>query len=168
MTDEPQAELDPRYSDPEATATPWSEVAAALDAGELWMISTVRSDGRPHTTPLLAIWDRGALHFTTGAEEQKHRNLEGNPACTLTTSNGRRTGGLDLVVEGSAERVTDQQRIAELAARWPQKYGPEWTFGVGDACFTHEEGGEANVFAVVPAKVLAFAKDPSAQTSYHF
>lgn len=36
------------------------------------------SDGRPHVTPLLGVWQDGAVHFRTGLGEQKVRNLEQN------------------------------------------------------------------------------------------
>ena len=46
-----------------------------------------RGDGRPHVTPLPAVWSDGALHFCTGPTEQKGVNLAANPACVLTTGN---------------------------------------------------------------------------------
>ena len=42
----------------------------------------VRRDGRPHVTPLPAMWLDGALHLCTGAHEEKARNLECEPART--------------------------------------------------------------------------------------
>ncbi len=48
-----------------------------LEASEIFWLSTVRRDGRPHVTPLPAMWLDGALHFCTGPEEQKAKNLEG-------------------------------------------------------------------------------------------
>src|SRR6188472_4014151 len=73
--DLPVTELDARYGDPQATPMSWPDAVAALDTAELFWLSTVRADGRPHVTPLLAVWHEGALHFCTGADEQKARNL---------------------------------------------------------------------------------------------
>ena len=42
-----------------------------------------------------------------------------------------------------------------------------WHFDVGDGVF-HHGAGTAFVFRVEPAKVLAFAKEPHAQTTYRF
>jgi hypothetical protein len=42
-----------------------------------------------------------------------------------------------------------------------------WRFEVGDGVFGSGER-EAAVFRVEPAKVLAFAKDPHAQTTFRF
>jgi len=35
--------------------------------GLCWVV-TGRPDGRPHVTPLVAVWADGAIHFHTGAE----------------------------------------------------------------------------------------------------
>ena len=72
---EPVTELDPRFSDPDASATSWADVRQVIDEAELFWISTVRPDGRPHVTPLPAVWCDGALYFCTGAGEQKGVNL---------------------------------------------------------------------------------------------
>jgi hypothetical protein len=62
---EPTAELHEGFSQPDATARPWAEVADVLSKSEMFWLSTVRHDGRPHVTPLPAIWLDGALHFCT-------------------------------------------------------------------------------------------------------
>ena len=48
---EPSAQLNEGFSQPGATAPPWSEVAGVLAASEMFWLSTVRRDGRPHVTP---------------------------------------------------------------------------------------------------------------------
>lgn len=50
----PATSLDPRSSEPTATATPWAETERAIATAELCWITTVRADGRPHVTPLTA------------------------------------------------------------------------------------------------------------------
>ncbi len=62
----PVTEIDTRFSDPTAVATGWDETRRALEAAEIFWISTVRADGRPHVTPLVAVWLDGAIHFSTG------------------------------------------------------------------------------------------------------
>jgi general stress protein 26 len=164
---DPVTELDPRFSDPHAVATPWADVRRVLDEAELFWISTVRPDGRPHVTPLPAVWDGGALHFCTGAAEQKGLNLSRNPHCVLTTGTNTWKVGLDVVVEGDARRITDQTRLQQLAARWESKYHGDWRFDVADGAF-HHGGGDALVYAVAPIKVLSFAKGTFAQTRHLF
>ena len=68
-----------RFSDPNAGATGWDETRRALDEAELFWITTVRPDGRPHVTPLVAVWVDGTLYFCTGDTEQKAVNLTANP-----------------------------------------------------------------------------------------
>jgi hypothetical protein len=62
----PKAELDPRFGDDAAEPTPWPAVVQVLEEAELFWISTVRAEGRPHVTPLPAVWQDGALHFWRG------------------------------------------------------------------------------------------------------
>ncbi|HEX2550812.1 MAG TPA: pyridoxamine 5'-phosphate oxidase family protein, partial [Nocardioidaceae bacterium] len=96
-------EIDPRYGDASATPPPWSEIERRLTDAQLYWLVTVRPDGRPHAVPLVGVWHDGAFAFCTGAEEQKHRNLEGNNHVAVTTGStgtqGWRTGK-DVVVEG--------------------------------------------------------------------
>jgi nitroimidazol reductase NimA-like FMN-containing flavoprotein (pyridoxamine 5'-phosphate oxidase superfamily) len=160
-------ELDARFSEPGASPTPWEDVERAIREAELFWISTVRVDGRPHVTPLPAVWHDDVLSFCTGAAEQKGVNLARNPQVALTTGSNRWKSGLDVVVEGIAERVVDEGLLRSLAAAWAEKYAGDWRYEVRDGAF-HHEGGEALVFAVRPAKVLAFAKGAFAQTRYRF
>jgi nitroimidazol reductase NimA-like FMN-containing flavoprotein (pyridoxamine 5'-phosphate oxidase superfamily) len=70
--------LDQRNSDPAAVPASWEDTRRVLETAELFWISTVRPDGRPHVTPLVAVWMDGAIYFHTGAEEQKAANLRAN------------------------------------------------------------------------------------------
>jgi nitroimidazol reductase NimA-like FMN-containing flavoprotein (pyridoxamine 5'-phosphate oxidase superfamily) len=162
------AKIDKRFSDPEAEATPWAETRDALERAELYWITTVRPDGRPHVTPLIGVAEDRIVYFCTGLEEQKGRNLEHNDRVALTTGNNRWESGLDVVVEGRAVRVTDDESLQRLADAWEAKYGSEWHWEVADGMFRHADGGGAAVFRVEPSKVLAFAKDPHGQTTYRF
>jgi PPOX class probable F420-dependent enzyme len=157
--------FDLRYSDPAAGPTPWEDVVGVLERAELYWLTTVRRDGRPHVTPLIGVWHDGAMHFTTGLGEQKARNLEANPRVALTTGNNTWADGLDVVVEGTAERVTDRDSLQPLADALVAKYGEVWRFEVGDGVFLHAPG-EAAVFRIETAKTLAFAKRPHGQTAF--
>ncbi|MFJ7243319.1 pyridoxamine 5'-phosphate oxidase family protein [Kitasatospora sp. NPDC098652] len=165
---DPEVRFDERFSDPGAGATPWETVREVLESAQLFWITTVRSDGRPHVTPLVAVWLDGQLHFTTGSEEQKAVNLDRNRQVALATGCNHWDRGLDVVVEGLAERVTARPALERLAAAWTTKWNGEWRFRVTAEGFAHQDGGEALVFAVRPAKVLAFAKGGFGQTAYRF
>jgi nitroimidazol reductase NimA-like FMN-containing flavoprotein (pyridoxamine 5'-phosphate oxidase superfamily) len=159
------ARFDSRFSRPEAGPTPWPDVTDALERAELYWLTTVRADGRPHVTPLVGVWSDGAMHFCTGPQEQKHRNLDGNPQVALTTGRNTWAAGLDVVVEGTVARVTDRDALQRLADAFRAKYGDDWSFEVGDGTFGTGDDA-ANVFRIDAAKVLAFAKDPHGQTAY--
>lgn len=165
---EPTPELHEQFSEPGATAPPWAKVVEVLSASEMFWLSTVRRDGRPHVTPLPAIWLDGALHFCTGAGEQKAKNLASSPHCVLTTGTNDFRSGLDVVVEGDAVRVTDQPLLRLLAGRWKSKL--DWDFEVVDGGFRDPDGpAQALVFGVAPSKVLSFGKgSPYSQTRYRF
>lgn len=64
----PETSIDPRFGDEDAVPTPWATAENILDTAETYWLSTVRRDGRPHVTTLLAVWVDGALNFTTGSE----------------------------------------------------------------------------------------------------
>lgn len=156
--DEPMTELDERYSDDDALPTTWSHTQEVIEAAQLFWLSTVRTDGRPHVTPLVAVWHDGAVHFATGPEEQKAWNLANNPLVVLTTGCNRWENGLDVVVEGEAQRVTDLTELNRLAATWKTKWDGSWQFAPSNDGFRHADGGLALVYAVKPVKVLAFGK----------
>jgi general stress protein 26 len=84
--------LDQRYSDAAATAVTWEESRVILQTAELSWLSTVRADGRPHVTPVVAAWADGVLYFHTGVGEQKFANLRANPNVVLTTGCSRWIG----------------------------------------------------------------------------
>jgi nitroimidazol reductase NimA-like FMN-containing flavoprotein (pyridoxamine 5'-phosphate oxidase superfamily) len=163
----PHTQLDARFSNPAAQPTSWEETLQAIKQAEIFWISTVRTDDRPHVTPLVAVWLDDALHFSTGPEEQKARNLAKNPHVALTTGANDWQRGLDVVVEGDATRVTDTQQLDRLAAAWAQKWDGRWQYEVSQDGFRHD-AGTVLVFAVHPAKVLAFAKGDFSHTRHRF
>ncbi|MBO2448810.1 pyridoxamine 5'-phosphate oxidase family protein [Actinomadura barringtoniae] len=160
-----KAQLDERFSEPGAQATPWETTREALETAQLFWITTVRSDGRPHVTPLVAVWVDGRLHFCTGPEEQKAVNLRANPQVVLTTGANDWDRGLDVMVEGEAERVTDRATLERLAASWAGKWNGQWQYEVTDGGFVHEQGA-ALVYAVKTTKILAFTKGTFTHTRY--
>lgn len=166
---EPVATLDPRFSSNDATPTPWAEAQERLATAEVYWLSTVRPDGRPHVTPLIAVWLDDALHFCTGPSERKAKNLTGNAHCVITTGTNALAEGLDLVVEGDAVQVRDEARLQRLADLYESKYGSDWHFTVRAGAFFIEEGGEALVFEVSPTTVFGFHKGESGgQTRWRF
>ena len=165
MESAPHGTIDRRFSDPDAEPTAWSDVLRMLETAELYWLTTVRADGRPHVTPLIGVAVGPVVHFCTGMREQKARNLEKHDQVALTTGSNAWARGLDVVVEGTATRITDRDALQRLADAYEAKYGSDWHFDVGDGVFGTGEGAAA-VFRIEPDKVLAFAKEPHAQTTY--
>jgi len=164
----PVTKIDPRYSDPAATAASWEQTREALAAAELFWVSTVRADGRPHVTPVVAVWAEDAVCFSTGTEEQKYLNLQANPHVVLTAGSARWDGGLDVVVEGEAVRITDNDALTRIAAAFTPKWDGRWQWEIGDGGF-NQNGNLVAVFAVKPAKAFAHAKgDPFGATTHKF
>jgi pyridoxamine 5'-phosphate oxidase-like protein len=94
--------------------------------GGLFILGTVRPDGRPHAAGVGAAWSDGDFYFTSGPGTRKSRNLASNAAATLST----RLEGIDLVFEGQARRVTDRATLEKVVAiyagdEWPAELTPE-------------------------------------------
>ncbi|HZP28893.1 MAG TPA: pyridoxamine 5'-phosphate oxidase family protein [Acidimicrobiia bacterium] len=164
---QPVTELDARFSDPGATPTGWERAREVLERADLSWLTTVRADGRPHVTPLVAVWSDGAVHFTTGADEQKAVNLRANPHVVVTTGCNDWDRGLDVMVEGEAVRVDDHETLTRLAEAWTHKWDGRWRFEVRDGVFA-DDVGQALVFRVEPTKVLAFGKGTFSHTRHRF
>ncbi|MEU3271036.1 pyridoxamine 5'-phosphate oxidase family protein [Saccharomonospora sp. NPDC006951] len=98
---------------------PWSRARDILDADTpkemlTFFVATVRPDGRPHSAGVGAVWVDDALYFTGGPGARRSRNLAVNAACTVSVS----LRGIDLVMEGTALRVTDSPTLERLAAAY--------------------------------------------------
>jgi hypothetical protein len=168
MTEPVSTELDSRFSAPDATPTPWDDALRVLSDARIYWITTVRHDQRPHVTPLIGLWFDDSFIFCTGPGEQKAKNIVDNSNCVVLTGRNTYEEGLDVVVEGNAERVVEEARLLTLAEQFLAKYGDEWRFEVRESAF-HHEGGEAWVFEVAPSKVLGFVRgDRAAQTRWLF
>lgn len=156
---QPETELQQPYSDEGTEPVSWTTGRELLDTAEVYWVSTVRPDGRPHVTPVIAIWLDEALHFCTGPMERKAHNLEHNQHCLImTTTGGNSMGsGFDVIVEGDAQRVTDGTMLRRLADVYAAKYG--WEFAVENGVFRNDAGGEALVFTVAPVKAFGYGRE---------
>jgi uncharacterized pyridoxamine 5'-phosphate oxidase family protein len=158
------------FSSDGAVPTGWTQGRGVLEDADLYWVSTVRPDGRPHVTPLLGVWLDGAMYFCTGSNERKAKNLVQNPHCTLTTGCNN-LDGLDVVVEGAVAKVSDDTELRSVANAYESKYGADFTapegtwFGLGDSI----RSGEVLLYRVAPATAFGFAKGrPFSQTRWEF
>jgi hypothetical protein len=83
------------------------------DRHTTWL-TTLNPDGSPHLTGVGALWVEGSYWFETGQSTRKGRNLARDPRCSMAVA----THEFDLVVDGTAELVTDAATVARLASIW--------------------------------------------------
>jgi hypothetical protein len=137
------------------------------ETGGTFRVSTVRPDGRPHVTPVVAVWMDGALHFSSGPGEQKSRNMAANRHCAVTTGCNAWDERLDIVLHGEAVVVRDLPLLQQVADTFLAKYGDDWAFEVaGDGTFRGH--GVSLVYKLAPAQALGFGKGEFSHTRWDF
>jgi nitroimidazol reductase NimA-like FMN-containing flavoprotein (pyridoxamine 5'-phosphate oxidase superfamily) len=165
----PIVELDAPYSDEAARPTPWADAVGVLDAAGVCWLSTVRSDGRPHVTPVATVWLDDAVHFSTGPGEVKAKNLAACRDVVVTTGTNGFRDGLDVVIDGRAEQVRDHVSLERLCSAFTDKYDDHFGFEVVTDHFEHDQGGVAHVYRVVATKAFAYGRGSSySATRYRF
>jgi hypothetical protein len=75
-------------------------------------LGTCRPDGTPHAAGIGAQWLDGDLYFTSSPAARKARDLAVNSLCTISV----RLPGIDLVLDGTAARVTEPKTLEQVAA----------------------------------------------------
>jgi general stress protein 26 len=166
---EPVAELQQQFSSSGATPTEWAAALGHLENADVYWLSTVRPNGSPHVTPLVAVWLDGAIYFCTGQDERKARNLARNPHCVITTGCNSLSAGLDLVIEGDAALIRDEIKLRRVAQAYASKYDEPFRFTVRDGAFAGEGGNVALVYEVTPTTAFGFGKGESfSQTRWRF
>jgi general stress protein 26 len=164
----PVTTLDPRYSDPSASPTSWEATRRQLEEADLSWLVTVRSDGRPHATPVVAVWVDDAIHFTTGDKEQKADNLRAGDRVLVQTGRLDWQGGIDVVVEGRATLAVDETLLRQLAGSFRARWDGRWAYELRDGSLHHSAGFPVLTYSVRPEKVLAFAQGTFGQTVHRF
>jgi hypothetical protein len=103
---------------------PWSWAVERLARSHDYWVATVRPDGRPHLMPVWAVWVDGALWWSSSLGSSKARNLAVDGRCSIATDNAWEP----VVLEGTAERVTDPDALARFIGLENEKY--ETDYGV--------------------------------------
>jgi nitroimidazol reductase NimA-like FMN-containing flavoprotein (pyridoxamine 5'-phosphate oxidase superfamily) len=152
---------------------PWSRALDALEEGDQQgnqtsFLTTVRPDGRPHVAGVGAVWDNGRVYFVSGPGTRKSRNVAENPSCVMAIS----LKGIDLVIEGDAERVTDDQTLQRLAKRYAEG---GWPARVENGAFTYDYSAPSAgpppwyVYAITPKTVYGvLAAEPGGAMRWRF
>jgi Pyridoxamine 5'-phosphate oxidase len=120
-----------RYGNP---ALPWDRARDALTRSSAspdvtFFLGTIGPDGKPHAAGVGGLSHDGHLYFTSGPAMRKSRDLAANPTCTMSV----RLAGIDLVLEGSAARVTDDPTLNVVASKYREG---GWPAQVADDAFT--------------------------------
>jgi PPOX class probable F420-dependent enzyme len=132
---------------------PWSWAEERLAGSRSYWLATTWPDGRPHLMPVWAVWDDGALWFSSAVGSRKIRNLRADPRCVIATDDAVRP----VVVEGLAAVVTEPERLRRLIDLENAKYGATLDVGFLDP------GVNATV-RVDPHVVIGFDDDAFADT----
>jgi pyridoxine/pyridoxamine 5'-phosphate oxidase len=157
--------------------SPWSRALDQLPAKDAtgedaaprttWL-STVRPDGKPHATGVGALWIADRFYFTSGSKTQKSRNLARNPSCVISVA----LTDLDLVVEGTATRVTDEATVERLAKAYAAQ---GWPATARDGALTAEYSAPSagpppwDLYEMIPKTAFGVAtKEPFGATRWRF
>ena len=151
---------------------PWSRAEKQLESttgpAVTHFLSTVRPDGRPHVAGIGAIWFDGKFFFTSGVGTRKSRNLSENAACVIAV----KLPDIDLVVEGSAKKVTDQPTLERLAERFNAEGWPATVEnGAFMAPYSAPSAGPApwDLYVFVPTTAFGVATaEPHGATRWRF
>jgi hypothetical protein len=164
-----QKNLDIYGSDP----IPWSRPLEELEkweagAGKSTWLATTRPDGRPHVAGIGAVWLDGKFYVVSGARTRKSRNLAENPNCVISIG----LPGIDLVVEGTAARVTDDATLERLAAEYrAQGWEPTVEDGAFTAAYSAPSAGPPpwDLYVITPTTAFGVATaEPNGATRWRF
>ena len=107
-------------------------------------------------TPVGAVWLDDTFWFQTGEATRKAKNIDQDPRCAMGISVDDR----DVVVEGTAARVTDAKEIERIVAEWNKGGWP---------CELDESGigitAPFNAPAVGPPPWFVYRMTPTAATA---
>jgi nitroimidazol reductase NimA-like FMN-containing flavoprotein (pyridoxamine 5'-phosphate oxidase superfamily) len=151
---------------------PWSRAREALEGSKARQhtpfLATTRPDGRPHVAGVGAIWEDDRIYFVSGAGTRKSKNLAANPACAVSMS----LDGIDLVLEGNAQRVTDDATLQRLAKRYAEE---GWPARVEEGAFTYDYSAPSagpppwDLYVMQPRTVYGvLSAEPGGATRWRF
>jgi pyridoxine/pyridoxamine 5'-phosphate oxidase len=154
---------------------PWSRALKQLEAqakeegrGRTCWLATADPDGRPHVAAVGAMWVDGKFYFVSGPKLRKSRNVAADPRCAVSVS----LDDIDVVVEGTAHKVTDMallERVANLYADlgWPARA----IDGAIMAEYSAPSAGRGpwNLYVVTPTAAVGVAtREPHGATRWRF
>jgi PPOX class probable F420-dependent enzyme len=136
---------------------PWTWATDKLVASRNFWLATRWPDGRPHVMPVWAIWYQDALWFSSSKRSRKARNLAVDPRCTLTTEDSQNP----VIVEGTAELLTEQPDLETLLEIENAKYGTDYAMDMLDPALN-------SAYRVHPITAFALRADEFAGSPTHW
>ncbi len=143
------------------------QLAAGAPGGSYWL-ATTNPDGRPHVAAVGALWVDGKIYFTSSIRTRKGRNLAARPDCVCSVS----LTGIDIVLEGTAIRISDRPTLLRLAKRYAEQ---GWPARVSGDAFTAEYSAPSagpppwNLYVLRPAIAFGVATaEPFGATRWSF
>lgn len=131
---------------------PWDWVNEKLSKSRNYWIVSTRKNGNPHSAPVWEIYFEEILYFATNEKSQKAVNLVHNPSVVVHLESGDDA----VIIEGTANPVTDKDFLEKLSIVYGQKYQsyqPPPDFGAGTV-----------VYAVKPKIVFAWKENDFTNT----
>ena len=106
----------------------WQWAEARLTSSRNYWVVSLWHDGRTHAMPVWGLWHEGAFWFSSSKGSRKARNLAADPRCVVTTEDAADP----VVIEGSAELVTEPEALATMLALENAKYDTNYTIDLLD------------------------------------
>lgn len=142
----------------------WADIEPRLEQSLHYWISSVRPDGTPHSVPRWGVWLDGRFWYD-GAPTTRHtRNVERNPAVTLTLESGAEV----VIIEGEsvAARADPDDLGARLSKAFTKYAGGEYPYSPGPDAWSAEDGGGLRV--ITPRRAMAWFAFPKDCTRFRF
>ncbi len=144
--------------DPSATLQ-WSELIAAIRSGGTFWLTTVSSDGKPHTRPVFAVVADGHLVTASSRMATKTTHLRSGSPTSIATG----ADGIDVVWTGIPAPVGDPDQLATVADAYRTTYGWNVHIDLEAGALTAPYGAPTagpppyDVFRITPTTVHAIS-----------
>lgn len=131
---------------------PWSWAVERLETADLYWVTTVSASGFPHSRPVWGAWRKGSFWFSS--QNRSNGNIEDNKQASVHIN----SVDAALVLEGIAERVTDDDGINVLVDAYAEKYS--WPTRPESGKIKRPEGTTASVFRITPNDIYGWPLVP--------
>jgi PPOX class probable F420-dependent enzyme len=134
----------------EMSITIQPHIEERLRSNEMVWLTTVRSDGRPHSVPVWFLWDGATVLIWSKPNTQKIRNLRQNHYVTLALDDTKK--GV-VILEGTAELLGRGDGSVTL-----QAYGEKYSEGLRRIGRTAEEFTRlySQPIRVIPVRLITW------------